>query len=144
MAAAIKALNAKIRSNPYTDYICSTHFWGPASNFGIPLAAVMDTQKDPEIISGTMTLALCGYSATFMRYAMAVTPVNYLLFGCHFVNFGAQATQAYRYLNYWNFGGKELRDKANQEASHIADQAKAAANKVETKAKEVANKVTSS
>lgn len=24
MAAAIKALNAKIRSNPYTDYICST------------------------------------------------------------------------------------------------------------------------
>ncbi|KAG9570607.1 hypothetical protein KCU97_g15984, partial [Aureobasidium melanogenum] len=95
-------------------------------------------------ISGTMTLALCGYSATFMRYAMAVTPVNYLLFGCHFVNFGAQATQAYRYLNYWNFGGKELREKANQEASHIADQAKAAANKVETKAKEVANKVTSS
>ncbi|KAK6000337.1 hypothetical protein QM012_003969 [Aureobasidium pullulans] len=166
MAAAIKALNAKIRSNPYTDYICSTHFWGPASNFGIPLAAVMDTQKDPEIISGSMTLALCGYSATFMRYAMAVTPVNYLLFGCHFVNFGAQATQAYRYLNYWkyvlntlsayvaarvnadtypsSFGGKELRDKANQEASHIADQTKAAASKVESKAKEVANKVTSS
>lgn len=50
-----------------------------------------------------MTLALCGYSATFMRYAMAVTPVNYLLFGCHFVNFGAQATQAYRYLNYWKY-----------------------------------------
>ena len=24
MAAAIKALNAKIRSNKYTDYICST------------------------------------------------------------------------------------------------------------------------
>jgi hypothetical protein len=50
-----------------------------------------------------MTLALCGYSATFMRYAMAVTPVNYLLFGCHFVNFGAQATQGYRYLNYWKY-----------------------------------------
>ncbi|CAD0110454.1 unnamed protein product [Aureobasidium uvarum] len=92
MAAAIKALNAKIRSNPYTDYLCSTRecshedktrtlrcdqaqspasclalacrqpyhahtdmtcsaqtFWGPASNFGIPLAAVMDTQKDPEM-----------------------------------------------------------------------------------------------
>jgi len=26
-----------------------TDFWGPASNFGIPLAAVMDTQKDPEM-----------------------------------------------------------------------------------------------
>lgn len=23
-------------------------FWGPASNFGIPIAAVMDTQKDPQ------------------------------------------------------------------------------------------------
>ena len=50
-----------------------------------------------------MTLALTGYSATFMRYAMAVTPVNYLLFGCHFVNFGAQVTQGYRYLNYWKY-----------------------------------------
>jgi hypothetical protein len=50
-----------------------------------------------------MTLALCGYSATFMRYAFAVTPVNYLLFGCHFVNFGAQVTQGYRYLNYWKY-----------------------------------------
>lgn len=26
-----------------------TDFWGPASNFGIPLAAVMDVQKDPEM-----------------------------------------------------------------------------------------------
>jgi Mitochondrial pyruvate carriers len=24
-------------------------FWGPASNFGIPVAAVMDIQKDPEM-----------------------------------------------------------------------------------------------
>lgn len=24
-------------------------FWGPASNFGIPIAAVMDIQKDPEM-----------------------------------------------------------------------------------------------
>jgi Mitochondrial pyruvate carriers len=26
-----------------------TDFWGPASNFGIPIAAVMDTQKDAEM-----------------------------------------------------------------------------------------------
>ena len=26
-----------------------TDFWGPASNFGIPIAAVMDTQKDPNM-----------------------------------------------------------------------------------------------
>lgn len=24
-------------------------FWGPASNFGIPMAAVMDTQKSPDL-----------------------------------------------------------------------------------------------
>ena len=29
MAAAIRALNAKIRSNPYTDYICSTRALRP-------------------------------------------------------------------------------------------------------------------
>ncbi|CAI7569785.1 unnamed protein product [Penicillium manginii] len=49
MAAVIKAINAKIRSNKVADYVCSTHFWGPVSNFGIPFAAVMDTQKDPEM-----------------------------------------------------------------------------------------------
>ncbi|KAF2725564.1 UPF0041-domain-containing protein [Polychaeton citri CBS 116435] len=107
MAAAIKAINARIRANPVTDYFCSTHFWGPASNFGIPIAAVMDTQKDPEIISGRMTTALICYSGVFMRYALAVSPKNYLLFGCHLVNFSAQSTQAYRFSQHWYFGGRE-------------------------------------
>jgi hypothetical protein len=99
-------------------------FWGPASNFGIPIAAVMDTQKDPEMyvtpsalqfqdrslilnhvysISGPMTGTLALYSAVFARYALAVSPKNYLLFGCHVVNFSAQLTQGYRYLNYWKY-----------------------------------------
>ena len=47
-----------------------------------------------------MTGALVVYAATFMRYSLAVTPKNYLLFACHCVNFGAQSTQAYRFLNY--------------------------------------------
>jgi len=117
MAAAISALNAKIRSNPALSYVCSTHFWGPVSNFGIPVAAVLDiTRKDPEIISGKMTTALVVYSAVFMRYSMAVTPKNYLLFGCHFVNECAQLAQGYRYLNYWNYGGREksLAEKAKE------------------------------
>jgi len=54
-----------------------------------------------------MTGALIAYSATFMRYAFAVTPRNYLLFGCHVVNFGAQVTQMYRYQRFWFGGGKE-------------------------------------
>lgn len=50
-----------------------------------------------------MTGALVVYAATFMRYSLAVTPKNYLLFACHLTNFGAQTTQAYRYLNYWKY-----------------------------------------
>ncbi|ODQ74445.1 hypothetical protein LIPSTDRAFT_103731 [Lipomyces starkeyi NRRL Y-11557] len=88
-------------------YVCSTHFWGPVSNFGIPIAAVMDTKKDPILISGPMTGSLILYSLVFMRYSMAITPKNYLLFGCHFVNECAQLTQGFRYLNYWQFGGRE-------------------------------------
>ncbi|KZM22995.1 pyruvate transporter mpc1 [Ascochyta rabiei] len=138
MAAAIKALNAKIRSNKYTDYICSTHFWGPVSNFGIPIAAIADMSKDPEIISGRMTGALTLYSATFMRYAMAVSPANYLLFGCHAINFTSQLVQGYRYINYFHFGGREaqLGDQAKQvgaeavgKAKEVADKAKAAVSK---------------
>ena len=34
-----------------------TDFWGPVSNFGIPVAAVMDTQKDAEMYVGTVQLS---------------------------------------------------------------------------------------
>ncbi|KAJ5895250.1 Mitochondrial pyruvate carrier 1 [Penicillium taxi] len=124
MAAAIKAINAKIRSNKAADYICSTHFWGPVSNFGIPIAAVIDIGKDPELISGGMTGALIVYAATFMRYSLAVTPKNYLLFACHLTNFGAQTTQGYRYLQYWNWGGREA--KLAEQAAKSGAQAAAA------------------
>jgi len=131
MAALIKAANAKIRSNPVSDYICSTHFWGPASNFGIPVAAVMDTQKSPDLISGKMTFALIIYSATFMRYSLAVTPKNYLLFLCHFVNESAQLTQGYRYMNYHNWGGKDA--EANSSVTGVLEAAKAQAKTAEAK-----------
>ncbi|KAF4633739.1 hypothetical protein G7Y89_g4379 [Cudoniella acicularis] len=142
MATFISALNAKIRSNPVLSYVCSTHFWGPVSNFGIPIAAVMDTQKSPELISGTMTGALVIYSATFMRYALAVQPKNYLLFACHFVNEGSQLTQGYRWMQYHKWGGKEQMEKLKAEEG-----VKGAVSKVEEvaggaleKAKEVVGK----
>lgn len=34
----------------------STHFWGPIANWGIPVAALADIRKNPDIISGKMTL----------------------------------------------------------------------------------------
>ncbi|KAF1996135.1 UPF0041 domain protein [Amniculicola lignicola CBS 123094] len=136
MAAAIKALNAKIRSNYWADYFCSTHFWGPASNFGIPIAAVADMTKDPEIISGPLTGALSCYSAVFMRYALAVSPPNYLLFGCHFINCGSQLTQGYRYLSYYKFGGREAKLKAQEAAGSV----EAKVGEAVQKAKEVVGK----
>ncbi|KAK9460711.1 uncharacterized protein V1516DRAFT_677440 [Lipomyces oligophaga] len=96
-----------IFSKDFVKYICSTHFWGPVSNFGIPVAAMMDIRKDPTLISGPMTGSLIIYSLVFMRYSMAITPVNYLLFGCHFVNETAQLIQGGRFVNYWYFGGRE-------------------------------------
>ncbi|RYP10870.1 hypothetical protein DL765_007970 [Monosporascus sp. GIB2] len=135
MAAFVKAINAKIRSNPTLSYFCSTHFWGPASNFGIPIAAVMDTQKSPELISGQMTGALVVYAGTFMRYALAVTPKNYLLFACHTVNFGAQSVQGYRYLDWHYWGGRE---KAS--AHGAVKTAKATAVEATDKVKEVVKK----
>ncbi|KAL9007103.1 MAG: hypothetical protein Q9188_000138 [Gyalolechia gomerana] len=145
MAAALSALNAKIRSHPYLSYFCSTHFWGPASNFGIPLAAIADFQKDPEFISGRMTAALTLYSATFMRYSMAVTPRNYLLFACHFINFGSQTTQGVRFLKYWNYGGREqalkMKAKAQEGIQTAEKEGKNIIQQGEEKLKEVKDKV---
>ncbi|KAI8882484.1 UPF0041-domain-containing protein [Backusella circina FSU 941] len=90
----------KLTSKEFRSYLCSTHFWGPVVNWGIPIAAIADTQKDASLISGNMTGALCIYSALFMRFALAVRPVNYLLFACHATNEAAQLTQGYRYLQY--------------------------------------------
>ena len=32
-------------------YARSTHFWGPVANWGIPIAAIADTQKDVNMVS---------------------------------------------------------------------------------------------
>ncbi|KAJ3082789.1 pyruvate transporter mpc1 [Physocladia obscura] len=77
------------------------------ANWGLPLAAIADTQKSPEFISGNMTAVLCVYSGLFMKFALDVQPRNYLLFACHFANEGAQLLQGYRFVNYHYYGGKE-------------------------------------
>ena len=77
-----------------------------------------------------MTGALTVYSATFMRYSLAVQPRNFLLFACHFVNEGAQLTQGYRWLQYHKWGGREAELKQKAEAG-----IKGAVSKVEAEAK---------
>ena len=77
-----------------------------------------------------------------MRYALAVTPVNPLLFACHAINEGAQLTQGYRWLQYNKWGGREqeaeLKAKsaigdAKELASEAADKVKGAADAVAAK-----------
>ncbi|KAM5165954.1 mitochondrial pyruvate carrier 1 isoform X1 [Marmota monax] len=76
------------------------HFWGPVANWGLPIAAINDMKKSPEIISGRMTFALCCYSLTFMRFAYKVQPRNWLLFACHATNEVAQLIQGGRLIRY--------------------------------------------
>ena len=83
-----------------------------------------------------MTGALTCYSATFMRYALAVSPANYLLFGCHAINATSQLVQGYRYLNYWNFGGREAALKLKEAGAEV----KGIAAQAGEKAKEVVSK----
>ncbi|KAI7870733.1 mitochondrial pyruvate carrier [Spinellus fusiger] len=90
----------KVSSKEFRGYLMSTHFWGPVANWGIPIAAISDWKKDPDLISGNMTAALCIYSGLFMRFALAVRPVNYLLFACHATNEVAQLVQGYRFIDY--------------------------------------------
>lgn len=51
------------RSAEARKYFLSTHFWGPLANWGLPIAAMTDLiGKEPDIISGPMTIALSSYS----------------------------------------------------------------------------------
>lgn len=105
--AATQSLISRYINKETLKYVFTTHFWGPVSNFGIPIAALYDLKKDPELISGPMTMALVLYSGVFMRYALAVTPRNFLLFGCHAINETAQLAQSYRYVQHHYFGGSD-------------------------------------
>lgn len=110
--SAAQKLSSRIFSKDTLKYCLTTHFWGPVSNFGVPVAAVLDIFNKPEeTISGPMTGALIVYSAVFMKYALAVTPKNYLLFGCHVVNEVAQLAQGARFVHYNYLTEKKIEEK---------------------------------
>ncbi|KAJ1720630.1 pyruvate transporter mpc1 [Coemansia erecta] len=100
MASWASNFAQKLGSKEFRSYLMSTHFWGPAANWGIPLSAIADFSASPEKISGKMTTALTFYSLLFMRFAWMVSPRNYLLFACHATNEVAQLVQLYRFVDY--------------------------------------------
>lgn len=89
-----------------------------------------------------MTGALTIYSLTFMRYALAVQPKNYLLFLCHFVNEGAQLTQGYRFMQYHKWGGKEemLKQKAESGVKGAVGKVESEVGRVVEKTKDAVGK----
>uniref|UniRef100_A0AC35TNB2 Mitochondrial pyruvate carrier n=1 Tax=Rhabditophanes sp. KR3021 TaxID=114890 RepID=A0AC35TNB2_9BILA len=103
MSSATRAVTTYFRQYSATEwrkYFLSTHFFGPLINWGLPLAAIADLKKNPDMISGNMTLALTIYSSVFMRFAWKVQPRNLLLFACHITNFTTQSAQLARYVNH--------------------------------------------
>lgn len=95
-----KQLVDNLKNKEFRSYLMSTHFWGPVTNWGIPIAALSDIRNDPKFISGTMTLALCLYSAAFMRFAWRIQPRNLLLLACHVTNCTAQGILGCRFIGY--------------------------------------------
>uniref|UniRef100_A0A674F830 Mitochondrial pyruvate carrier n=1 Tax=Salmo trutta TaxID=8032 RepID=A0A674F830_SALTR len=90
-----------LKSKEFREYLMRyDHFWGPVANWGLPIAAISDMKKSPEIISGRMTFALTCYSLLFMRFAYKVQPRNWLLFACHLTNETAQLIQGSRLIKY--------------------------------------------
>lgn len=71
-----------------------------------------------------------------MRYALAVTPKNYLLFGCHFINFNSQLIQGYRWYDYWYGTSKPKWEKIRAEAKAKADEAAESAEGLADQAKD--------
>lgn len=124
-----------VQKKEFRDWITSTHFWGPAANWGLPLAALGDLQKNPEFISGKMTLALSVYSCLFMRFAWKVQPRNLFLMSCHITNECAQLTQGARFINYHYLMSDEARAAYQKKfEEEVAAEAAAAAAKAAEKA----------
>lgn len=126
MAALGRKLIDSLKSKEFREYLMSTHFWGPVANWGIPIAALADIKKDPKIISGTMTTALCLYSMVFMRFAWKVTPRNMLLLGCHITNFTAQSIQGARCFEYNYMGGRKRAELQAQQSGAVVAAVEAA------------------
>lgn len=65
---------AAAEAGPFT-----VHFWAPMSKWLISGASMLDINRPTDKISVAQYTALTATGAVFSRYALAVTPVNYML-----------------------------------------------------------------
>merc|ERR1719272_1156441 len=69
----------------------TTHFWAPMSKWLISGASFMDLDRPTDKISITQYTALTLTGVFFTRYAMLVTPVNYMLCSVNIALFGSSS-----------------------------------------------------
>jgi len=69
----------------------TVHFWAPMSKWLISGASMMDIDRPTDNISLAQYTALTCTGAIFSRYALAVTPVNYLLCSVNIALFASSA-----------------------------------------------------
>ncbi|WFD32128.1 hypothetical protein MSPP1_003172 [Malassezia sp. CBS 17886] len=100
LPSPVHRLSSPTQAGPFraASLVDSTHFWGPAANWTLPIAAIADLEKSPALISPSMTPTLFLYSCVFMRFSFRVQPRNMLLFACHLTNATAQGAQMVRLL----------------------------------------------
>ena len=74
---------------------------GAAANWLIPTAAINNLRNKPASeIDVRMTSILSLYSLVFVRWAIAISPPNYLLCACHLTNSSAQLVTLGKYYFY--------------------------------------------
>ena len=96
----------------------TVHFWGPAANWGLVAAGMLDYNKPADQISERMTLTPFAYSCMFMRFAYMVQPRNLFLLSCHASNATMQLALLRRKLAH-NMKDKDLSKNIEDKASGI-------------------------
>ncbi|KAA8495620.1 Mitochondrial pyruvate carrier 1 [Porphyridium purpureum] len=115
--AAVEGGNVFVRWLKSPTGPMTTHFWGPAANWGLAISGLADLAKPADKLSPNMTGALCIYSILFMRFAWRVQPRNYLLFACHITNETVQLYQLQRIFGGYDY--YELKRQEDQASSRI-------------------------
>jgi len=85
---------AAAAAGPFT-----VHFWAPMSKWLISGASFMDLNRPTELVSLTQYSALTATGLFFSRYAMLVSPVNYMLCSVNIALFGSSAWHLGRKIN---------------------------------------------
>ena len=74
-------------------FCAAVFFWAPTMKWGITVANVSDFKKPPEVLSYPQQFAVSITGLIWMRYSLAITPVNYNLFA---VNAAMAVTGSYQ------------------------------------------------